>query len=99
MGLTSAKEPIATSGANGGFELPRDYSEAMVENATEVSDAIADTLLGYYAYWPHCPEDDHLLTVHVDEHEQPVTGRGHHRPGTGLPAGDRRPRAGRSSCP
>src|SRR3954468_2914590 len=56
-------------GANGGFELPRDYSEAMVENATEVSDAIADTLLGYYAYWPHCPEDDHLLAVHVDEHE------------------------------
>jgi hypothetical protein len=49
--------------------LPRQYAAAVVEIANDVSDAIADTMLGYYAYWPHCPEDDHLLTVRVDERE------------------------------
>jgi hypothetical protein len=61
------KGPDWYFGANGGFELPRDYASAVVEIATDLSDAIADTLLGYFAYWPHCPDDDHLLTVHMDE--------------------------------
>jgi hypothetical protein len=29
--------------------------------AEAVQDAIVDTLLGYYTYWPKCPEDGSLL--------------------------------------
>ena len=61
------KGPDWYFGANGGFEPSRDYASAVVEIACDLSDAIADTLLGYFAYWPHCPEDDHLLTVDVDD--------------------------------
>ena len=53
-------------GADGGVVLARDYPSAVLGLADQLSDAVADTLLGYYAYWPHCPADDHLLTVHAD---------------------------------
>jgi hypothetical protein len=53
-------------GADGGVVLARDYPSAVLGIAQQVSDAVADTLLGYYAYWPHCPADDHTLTVHAD---------------------------------
>ena len=53
-------------GSDGGVALVRDYPSAVMGLAEQVSDAIADTLLGYYAYWPHCPADDHPLTVHTD---------------------------------
>ena len=53
-------------GANGGFALPRDYTSAVQAIAAEVSDAVVDTLLGRYDYWPHCPDDDHLLEVQLD---------------------------------
>ena len=53
-------------GADGGFELPRGYAEAVEEIADELADAIADTLLGYYAYWPHRPTDDHPLSARQD---------------------------------
>ena len=53
-------------GASAGFELPRDYASAVMDIAADLSDAIIDTFLGYYAYWPHCPTDDRPLTVHVD---------------------------------
>jgi hypothetical protein len=45
-------------GADGGFELPRGYGDAVLAIAWEVQAAITDTLLGYYAYWPHCPRCD-----------------------------------------
>ena len=53
-------------GANGGFALPRDYASAVSAIADQLSDAIIDALLGYLAYWPHCPVDDHLLGAQVD---------------------------------
>jgi hypothetical protein len=57
-------------GAGGGFELPRNYASAVVDVAAELSDAIIDTFLGYYAYWPHCPTDDRPLTVRVDAEQR-----------------------------
>ncbi|GAA4693271.1 hypothetical protein [Nocardioides conyzicola] len=53
-------------GANGGFALPREYANAVQAIASDVSDAVVDTLLGYYAYWPHCPDDDCALEVRLD---------------------------------
>jgi hypothetical protein len=53
-------------GASGGLILTRDYPSAVLGIADQLSDAVVDSLLGYREYWPHCPTDDHLLTVHAD---------------------------------
>jgi hypothetical protein len=53
-------------GANGGFALPRAYAEAVQAIASDVSDAVVDTLLGDRDYWPHCPNDNYILGVRLD---------------------------------
>lgn len=53
-------------GAEGGVVLRGDYPSAVLDLADQVSGAVVDTLFGHYAYWPHCPTDDRLLTVHAD---------------------------------
>jgi hypothetical protein len=50
----------------GGFALPREYAMAVCAIASDVSDAVVDTLLGYHDYWPHCPKDDYILEVRMD---------------------------------
>jgi hypothetical protein len=57
-------------GASGGFVLEGNYPSAVLGIADQLSDAVVDTFLGYREYWPHCPTDDHLLTVLAD-----VSGR------------------------
>lgn len=57
-------------GANGGFALPRQYALAVHAIASEVSDAVVDTLLGYRDYWPHCPVDSHILEVRMDSDQR-----------------------------
>lgn len=41
-------------------------SSAVMDVATNLSDAIVDAFLGYYVYWPHCPTNDRLLAVGVE---------------------------------
>jgi hypothetical protein len=53
-------------GADGPFELEREYHSAVVSIAGQVQDAIADTLLGYYAFWPHCPHHEYPLHISSD---------------------------------
>lgn len=64
------KSDVWYFGANGGFPLPRDYASAVEAIADEVSGAVADTLLGFYGYWPHCPDDDRLLEVQLDSNRR-----------------------------
>ncbi len=53
-------------GASGGFALEGNYPSAVLGIADQLSDAVVDSFLGYRDYWPHCPTDEHLLTVLTD---------------------------------
>jgi hypothetical protein len=61
------KGPDWYFGANGGLYLGDGVVAATVGLAEAVQDAIVDTLLGYYTFWPKCPEDGgplHARVVH-----------------------------------
>lgn len=53
-------------GADGGFDLSRNYVEAVINIAWDLRGAINDNLLGYLSDWPLCPQDGWTLTVTVD---------------------------------
>jgi hypothetical protein len=53
-------------GADGGFELSRDYAESVMDIADQVQGAVADNLLGQLWAWPLCPDDERLLTARRD---------------------------------
>jgi hypothetical protein len=59
------KGPDWYFGANGGLHFGDGVAAAIVGIAEAVQDAIVDTLLGYYTYWPKCPEDGGQLHAEV----------------------------------
>ena len=59
------KGPDWFFGANGGLHLGDGVPAAIVGLTEALQDAIVDTLLGYYSYWPKCPEDDGQLHARI----------------------------------